>query len=136
MKHLQSFNESIVEDKMQYLRDICNDFFDDYEGFEFEVINGRRDHQYNSMIDEFDIRYSNDTHKYIFLCLKFKSSGLIRWSYEEMGENLSQPILNKFNKYLKSVGFLYNGVTAYLRDGLNIRLYRFEKHSKRTEKYF
>lgn len=38
MKHLQTFNESIVEDKMRYLKDICNDFFDDMKNLNLKLL--------------------------------------------------------------------------------------------------
>lgn len=59
MKHLQSFNESIVEDKMRYLRDICNDFFDDYDGFNFEIVKGMIFHYWSAIIEE-DIWYQKE----------------------------------------------------------------------------
>ena len=124
MKYIQSFNESIVEDKILYLKDLCDGFFDDYDQFEFKIINGRRIHSWRSMIDGFDIRSHKDPEKYIFLFIR-------RVDGQDLSES-DNLILNKFDDYLRSINFHHRGWSG----SYFARLYNFDKHSKMTQNYF
>ena len=130
MKHLQTFNESIVEDKMQYLRDICNDFFDDYDGYKFYIINGKKEHSYEYatlfLNDESiprvgSIKFPSDSNKYFFLYVRKIDNSVIKYSDS----------LLDLEKYLINVGFIYD--FSYV--GNYGFLLAFGKYSKGTQKY-
>jgi hypothetical protein len=124
MKYLQFFNESIVEDKILYLKDLCDEFFDEHDDFEFKIINGRRNHSWRSMDDVFDIKSHNDPEKYIFLFIS-RIDGMDL-------SNSDNVILSEFDEYLRSVNFHNRGCSGYYFG----KLYRFDKHSKMTQNYF
>lgn len=136
MKYIQSFNESIVGDKILYLRDLCNNFFDDYDDFEFKIVNGERVHSHQSIITDYfvgnrqvKLLHHNYPEKYIFLFVR-KVDNLTLGDPEAI-EAIDYLVLNQFEDYLEKIGFLSRGYTTYYGG----RLYRFDKHSKMTQKY-
>ncbi len=73
--------------------------------------------------DRIKLLHHNDPEKYIFVFIK-RVDGLTLGDPDYL-------ILNQFENYLEKVGFLPRGYTTYYRG----RLYRFDKHSKMTQKY-
>lgn len=145
MKHLQTFNESIIEDKIRYLKDICTDFFDDYDGFEFEIINGLRYHSNRRYLpvggwdrrpltssDIFGNIYSTVKYPDNYIFLYIRNSNVKKELNSSDKINYLNDVFDKFDKHLISINFRSSGYSGYI-DGS--RLYRFEKHSKRTQKY-
>jgi hypothetical protein len=129
MRHIQSFNESIVDDKIEYLRDLCQYFFDDFDQFDFRIIKGMTKHLWSSLIhrDDFGGRHlisgGKNSENYIFLYVANNmDSDLNPVKLSEKDNS----ILDDFENYLIRMKFPYRSVTG----GYYYRIYKFDKRSK------
>lgn len=110
MKHLQSFNESIVDDKIEYLRDLCQYFFDDFDQFDFRIIKGMTKHLWSSLIhrDDFGGRHlisgGKNSENYIFL---YVANNMDSDSNPVELSEKDNSILDDFENYLIRMKFPY-----------------------------
>lgn len=130
LKYIERFTESIIQSKIEYLKDLYFDFFDEYNQFEFRIVNGCVRHSYtsllplengNSPIDTYGCRENPE--KYIFLYI-YKIDKL---EFDKTDIN----ILSNFDHYLINAQFRFRSMSS----GDIFRLYKFDKYNK-NQKYF